>query len=88
MLKSKFIIVVFRSKTDVFTLIGALNSLGISASTAGTPKEAEIGCGIAVRTEYRHLGTVKSLISVGYDSFYGIYLVESSGLRTSRTRIA
>ena len=85
---SDFAIIVFRAKTDVFSLIVALNSYGVAASTTGTPKEARIGCGIAVKTEVRAIGTALEIINGGgYDSFYGIYRTKTAGGRTSRTRV-
>ena len=79
---------VFKTKTEVFSLIGQLNLTGISASTTGTPKEAGIGCGIAVKTDFRHLNTIKRIIDAGgYKGFFGIYLIVTDGLRTSKTRI-
>ena len=87
--KSKYLAVVFRTKTEVFSLIEKLNSLGIKALTTGTPKEAGIGCGIAVRTDAVHSSVVRRIVlSGGYEGFFGIYLIETDGLRTSKTRMA
>ena len=88
MQKSKYLIIVFRTKTEVFSLIQALEKKGISAATTGTPKEAGIGCGIAVKTDALNLNAVKRIVlSGGYDGFFGIYAVATDGVRTSKTRV-
>ena len=79
---------VFRSKTQVFALIDKLNSLGIRAVTTGTPKEAAIGCGLSVKTDYSRLPVVKNLLRTGYnEGFYAAYSVEIDGLRSTKVKI-
>ena len=79
---------VFRTKTEVFEFADELRARGIPAGTVGTPKEARIGCGLAVSTEARFLSVAKKIAtSGGYGGFYGIFLVERSDKKTSTTRV-
>ena len=88
MQKSKYLIIVFRTKTEVFSLMRALNQIGLTATTTGTPKEAGIGCGIAVKTDVVNLSVVRQIVSGGgYDGFFGVYLVLTDGLRTSKSKV-
>ena len=79
---------VFRNKTEVFRLIDELNAYGVRAGTTGTPKEAKIGCGIAVETELSKLMLAKRIISSGnYQGYYGAFTIERVGGRTITARV-
>ena len=85
---SKYLVVVFLSKTEVFSFIERMNSYGVAASTTGTPKEARIGCGISAKIDQRSYDlAVKVIGDGGYNGFFGIYAVTSDGERISRYRI-
>lgn len=88
MTSDKYIVVVFRSKTEVLDYIERLLILGVKATPTGTPKEAKIGCGIAAKLNARHLGVAQKVLAEGgYQGFFAIYSVVTDGLRTSRMRI-
>ena len=78
---------VFRTKTEVFEFADELRSRGIPAGTVGTPKEARIGCGLAVSTEARFLSVAKKIAIGGYGGFYGIFIVERYDAKTKTTRV-
>ena len=85
---TKNLIIVFRSKTEVFGFIDEMNNAGAFATTTGTPKEAKIGCGISVKTDARNLKTVISILNERrFDGFFGVYSSVGAGGRTSRTRL-
>ena len=85
----KKIIVVFRSKTEVFGYMDALSERGIPADITGTPKEAGIGCGIAVEVDYGFAARARDIArEKGFRGFYGIFVEERSGARRSLRRLA
>ena len=82
------IIVVFRSKTDVFGYIDALSERGVPSSTVGTPKEARIGCGIAVEVDGAYLGAARAVLrEKRFSGFYGVFHERISGGRRSLERL-
>lgn len=79
---------VFRNKTEVFRLLDDLYAYGVRASTTGTPKEAKIGCGIAVEIDISKIALAKRIVQSGnYRGYYGAFTVERVGERTITTRI-
>lgn len=87
-MKMKKAVIVFRTKTEVFRLIDELYAYGIRAATTSTPKEAGIGCGIAVETDLIRVPVVRRIIAGGgYGGYYGIFSVERFPTRTVTTRI-
>ena len=74
------ILAVFRSRAHTLDFAERLRAHGIAATTAPTPKEARIGCGICVRFEQRYFSRVQSLLKMGgYSSFKGFYKTEFFG---------
>ena len=68
------ILAVFRSRAHSLAYLQKLNEYGIMATTAPTPKEARIGCGLCVRFEERVFVRAKAvLISAKYSTFKGFY---------------
>ncbi len=81
-------IVVFKSRTQVMYFIELMKNHGLSAKAVTTPKEARIGCGISAEISYSSLSTANSIIRrVGFSSFYGVFLIEKRGGRTTTTKI-
>ena len=81
-------IFVFRSKTDVFNFYENLRERGIPVSTVGTPKEAGIGCGLAVKTGAQNYISAKSVLyALRPTSFYGVYQTIRRGERVSTSKI-
>lgn len=84
----KIAIVVFKSKTQVFKFIDQLRERGISATTAPTPSQARIGCGISAKIDARYVSLAKQIIASGeYSGFYGIYQITRVGGRTETVKI-
>lgn len=81
-------VVVFKSRTQVMYFVELMVKMGVFCKTISTPKEAKIGCGISAEIPFTSLSVAQSLIkSIGFSSFYGIFLIEKRGLRTSTTKI-
>ncbi len=81
-------IFVFRSKTDVFSFMEKLQSNLIPCQTIGTPREANIGCGLSVKvSESFYSQSRKVLFSYKFSSFYGVFKVKKDGERQSIGKI-
>ena len=81
-------VVVFKSRTQVMYFIEIMSKKGIYAKSVSTPKEAKIGCGISAEIPLNSLTLAQNIIkSIGFSSFYGIFLIEKRGLRTTTTKI-
>lgn len=63
---------VFRSRTHAIDCAQTLRSINVACSLTGTPKEANVGCGLSVRFNYRYFSKVKLVIDKkNYPSFAG-----------------
>ncbi len=81
-------IVVFRSKTDLFSFINEFKRSGGRIETVATPKEAKIGCGLSAKIEERYLSLAVRLIKADdYNSFFAIYKVKKADGRISTFRV-
>ena len=81
-------VVIFKSRTQVMYFIDLMIKRGVSVKSVSTPKEAKLGCGISAEIPLSSISLAKSVInSVGFSSFYGIFIIEKSGLRTTTTKI-
>ena len=67
-------IAVFRSRTQLFSFIGAFRALGGSAEIVSTPHEAGVGCGLSASFEERFLLKARVAVkgNVGFAGFYKI----------------
>ena len=85
----RYLIVTFLTKTEVFSFLDYLAEAGVPATTAATPKEAGIGCGLAAKVDARFLREVDSVLKKGrFGGYRGSYLVHKEGARVSKTRIS
>ena len=81
-------VVVFKSRTQVMYFIEIVSRNGIHAKSVSTPKEAKIGCGISAEIPLPDLSVALKIIKkVGFSSFYGVFLIEKRGNRTTTTKI-
>lgn len=83
----KKITIVFRSKTQVFGLFESMSSAGVPAKIVSAPKEAKIGCALAVETGYENFESIKYLLGNAPSGLAGVFLTEKRGDRTSFYRI-
>ncbi len=76
----RYILVIFRVRTQTIAFAQILRSYGISCSVINTPKQALVACGISVKIDERDIGSVISILQRRkFDSFVGLYRVFSSG---------
>ena len=81
-------VVVFKSRTQVMYFIELMTNSGAYAKAVATPKEAKIGCGISAEIPISNLSLALKIIKkVGFSSFYGVFLIEKRGNRTTTTKI-
>ena len=80
-------IVVFKTKTEVFSFIDEARSSGIGASVVSVPKEIKIGCGLAASIgDNRAMSAWAIVKKQGYPTFFGIFKV-NRGATKKNTRI-
>ncbi|MBQ8295657.1 MAG: DUF3343 domain-containing protein [Clostridia bacterium] len=71
------ILAVFRSRSHSLDYLERLHRYGVDATTAPTPKEAKIGCGLCVRFDSRVFTRARAILKTGkYSSFKGFYKME------------
>lgn len=77
------ILAVFRSRTQAIDCLQNLKANLVPASLVNTPKEANVGCGLSVKTPESALPRVKRIIAGrNYSSFYGYLKIENKYGRT------
>ncbi|MGN1372532.1 MAG: DUF3343 domain-containing protein [Candidatus Coproplasma sp.] len=77
------IIAVFRSRSHAIDCNRILKALNVPSSLIGTPKEANVGCGLSVKLPYSAFAKVKQVIArENYPSFAGYLKIQSYGGRT------
>ena len=69
-------VIVFATKTDVFTCLEQLSEWGIGGNIVPVPKQLKMGCGLAVGINDNYFQGAYSLVRRSrYSSFRGIYRV-------------
>ncbi len=82
------ILAVFRSRTHSLDYLERLHKYGVDATTAPTPREARIGCGLCVSFDARLLPRAQAILKTGkYTSFKGFYKKEFVGNRVIITPV-
>ncbi len=77
----KYLIIAFKSRTQLQNFVKTLRLYGINASIVNTPRNISISCGLSARTEYHYLTTIKSILQNNqFESLLGIYLITKNGL--------
>ncbi len=70
----EYIIIVFRSRTQVINFKKILEGNGINAQIVSTPRRLNIGCGLSLKVLNRDFYRAKELIDVYKpQGFVGIY---------------
>lgn len=73
----KFILAVFRSRSQALDFISLLRANGISATAVSTPKEANVGCGISAKISEVELSRARRVAQkCRYSAFVGFYAFE------------
>lgn len=74
------ILAVFRSRSHAIDCNRILKALNIKCSLIGTPKEANVGCGLSVKIPYAAFARAKAVIDrENYASFAGYLKIRSLG---------
>jgi len=81
-------VVVFRTKTEVFSFIDDARDSGLGASVVSVPKEIRIGCGLAAQIGDNRIMSAWSIIKKnGYPTFFGIFKVKRGVSGSKITRV-
>lgn len=81
-------VVVFRTRTDVFSFIDHARNAGIGASIVSMPKELRLGCGLAVKiSDNRTMKAWSILKRADFSSFFGIFTLKKTNCGKKLTRI-
>lgn len=69
-------IIVFRSKTDLYTFIDDLLVFGIKSQITQTPQKIVSGCNLSAQINVGDLSKIFGYINLrGYKSFYGVFKI-------------
>ena len=75
-----YVLISFRSRTDVLSFKEYLKFYGENATLVSTPKEAGIGCGLSVKISVNSLSIAKKILkNKNYTALAGIFLVSIRG---------
>ncbi len=81
-------VVVFRTKTEVFSFIDDARSAGIGAGVVSVPKEINIGCGLAASVGDNRVMSAWSIVKKnGYPTFFGIFKIKRGPSGSKITRV-
>ncbi|MBE7092435.1 MAG: DUF3343 domain-containing protein [Clostridiales bacterium] len=79
---NEFILIVLRSRTQVFGFQKLIKSSGIESEIVNTPKEIFVGCGLSIRINNKDFNEVKRLYQqYRPQSFVGFYNVIFDGYK-------
>jgi len=72
-------VVVFKTKTEVFSFLEDARYYGIVGSVVSTPKEIKIGCGLSAKISDWHAYKARAVIFNGdYPTFYGVFTLRKT----------
>lgn len=78
----EYLVVAFRSRANVFAFYEFLKQNRIECEIINTPKEANVGCGLSVKTPTFQYANVKMTINrLNLKNFAGVFLVKIVGGR-------
>lgn len=81
-------VVVFRTKTEVFSFIDDARRAGIGAGVVSVPKEINIGCGLAASVGDNRVMSAWSIVKKnGYPTFFGIFKIKRGPSGSKITRV-
>lgn len=84
----KYLIIAFKSRTELQNFAKSLRLYGINVSIINTPRSISISCGLSARAEYCYLQTIKSILQRNsFESFLGIFAITRNGLYEQTEKI-
>ena len=76
----KYLIVAFKSRTNLQNFVKSLRLVGISASIVNTPRSISVSCGLSARVDYRYLNTILNLLTQYNETLIGVYAITRNGI--------
>lgn len=75
----EYILVAFSSRVDTIKFNEFLNRNGISGQIVNTIKQANVGCGLSVKTSVNNYNLIKKALTItNLKSFAGCFLVKNT----------
>ncbi len=72
----KFLIIAFKSRNNLYSFNSMLRKYNVSTNIINTPRSVSISCGLSIKTDFRNLALVKTILSQSsLDGFMGCYLI-------------
>ncbi len=79
----EYLLISFRSRNHTVKFYEDLKRVGIPVEIVNTPKEAEVGCGLSVKTSLNYYAVIKNAVRMtGYKSFAGVFSVKHMANKT------
>lgn len=70
----RFVLAVFRSRTEALTFSSLLSSYGVSVSVINTPRTINVSCGISIKFDVKFKSIANDIIARRkFDTFIGFY---------------
>ena len=79
----EYLLISFRSRNHTVKFYEDLKRVGIPVEIVNTPKEAEVGGGLSVKTSLNYYAVIKNAVRMtGYKSFAGVFSVKHMANKT------
>lgn len=70
----RFVLAVFRSRTEALTFSNLLSSYGVGVSVVSTPRRISVSCGISIKFEAKFQNIANEILSRRkFDTFVGFF---------------
>lgn len=80
----EYMIATFRARTETINFANLLRSYGVHVTIISTPRQVNVSCGISVKFNPAYKTKAQDLLQRRrFDSFGGLYLIKSVGMRTT-----
>lgn len=77
----KYLIISFKSRNSVMRFANIMRKNNLFASIINTPKSIYSSCGLSIRTEFRNLHSITSLLqNLDCQDLIGVYAITRKGL--------
>lgn len=70
----RFVLAVFRSRTEALTFSNLLSSYGVSVSVVNTPRRISVSCGISIKFDVKFQVIASEILARRkFDTFVGFF---------------
>lgn len=83
-----YILVAFKSRSNLLALYNKLKKYGVYSSLVNTPSSVSQSCGLSLKTNRQNLNLIVNLLQQGsMVGFLGIFFISRNGFREIAERI-